>query len=61
MSLTVQKSPYLVNDKANPLNKYGLTKYLSEKHVIENANFGYIVGPHGYILKIMVTTFTEIF
>tara|TARA_B100000963_G_scaffold336110_1_gene330868 strand:- start:2530 stop:3318 length:789 start_codon:yes stop_codon:yes gene_type:complete len=38
-----KKSPYLVNDKANPLNKYGLTKYLSEKHVVENANFGYIV------------------
>lgn len=38
-----KKSPYLVNDKANPLNKYGLTKYLGEKHVVENANFGYIV------------------
>ena len=38
-----KKSPYLVNDKANPLNEYGLTKYLSEKHVIENANFGYVV------------------
>ena len=25
------------------LNKYGLTKYLSEKHVVENANFGYII------------------
>ena len=38
-----KKRPYLENDKANPLNKYGITKYLGEKHVVENANFGYIV------------------
>ena len=38
-----KKSPYLVNDKANPLNKYGLTKYLGEKHVVENAIFGYVI------------------
>ena len=38
-----KKRPYLENDKANPLNAYGMTKYLGEKHVLENANFGYIV------------------
>ena len=38
-----KKRPYLENDKANPLNTYGMTKHLSEKHVIENANFGYVI------------------
>ena len=38
-----KKRPYIENDKANPLNTYGMTKHLSEKHVIENANFGYII------------------
>ena len=38
-----KKRLYVENDKANPLNTYGMTKYLSEKHVVENANFGYII------------------
>jgi len=38
-----KKRPYLENDKANPLNTYGMTKYLGEKYVIENASFGYVV------------------
>ena len=38
-----KKRPYLENDKANPLNKYGMTKYLGEKYVVENAIFGYII------------------
>ncbi len=38
-----KKEPYLENDKTNPLNAYGMTKYLGEKHVVENANFGYVI------------------
>ena len=38
-----KKRPYIENDKANPLNTYGMTKHLSEKHVVENSNFGYII------------------
>ncbi len=38
-----KKRPYIENDKANPLNTYGMTKYLSEKHVLENLNLGYII------------------
>ncbi len=38
-----KKKPYLENDKANPLNAYGKTKYLSEKYVVENAKFGYVI------------------
>ena len=38
-----KKRPYLENDKANPLNAYGMTKHLSEKHIIENAKFGYVI------------------
>ena len=38
-----KKRPYLENDKTNPLNEYGITKHLGEKHIIENSNFGYII------------------
>jgi len=38
-----KKTPYLENDKTNPLNAYGMTKYLGEKYVVENANFGYVI------------------
>ena len=38
-----KKRPYEENDKANPLNAYGMTKYLGEKHVLGNANFGYVI------------------
>ena len=34
---------YLVDDKPNPLNVYGITKYLSEKHIVKNAKFGYVI------------------
>ncbi|MFL2590603.1 MAG: dTDP-4-dehydrorhamnose reductase [Flavobacteriaceae bacterium] len=38
-----KKRPYIENDKTNPLNTYGMTKYLSEKYVLENLKLGYIV------------------
>ena len=38
-----KKRPYLENDKTNPLNEYGMTKYLSEKYIVENAKFGYVI------------------
>ena len=57
----VEKRPYVENDKANPLNVYGMTKYLGEKHVLENANHGYIVRTSWLYSKILDITFTEIF
>ncbi len=38
-----KKRPYSEYDKVNPINVYGMTKYLSEKYVTENANFAYVI------------------
>ena len=43
MFLMEQKKDHIQNMTNKPINVYGMTKYLSEKYVTENANFAYVI------------------